>query len=192
MTEQHSSFGTYTACDLWQHLFRDNRGHLQIFAGTRNGGRLINTREAYFNYPQDIEYAVEWASEKSEEGQEVYYCAHLLTRPERNKANAAEISALYADLDTAPLPNGRLKPTAVVRTSTGNLQGYWRLTDSLPPVVAESINRRLTQATGADPSGYDLTQLLRVPATVNHKYEESPVVEVLEISDTAYTPGELD
>src|SRR5207253_2736302 len=41
---------------------------------------------------------------------------------------------------------------------------------------------------GADPSGWDLTQLLRVPGTRNHKYEDAPLVRVLQLTEARYEP----
>jgi hypothetical protein len=52
---------------------------------------------------------------------------------------------------------------------------------------------RPVRAIGADPSGFDLTQLLRVPGTRNHKYGERPVVEVVELEGSReYVPGDLE
>ncbi len=72
------------------------------------------------------------------------------------------------------------------------MQCYWRLSQPVSPAVGEVANRRLAHAAQADKSGWDLTQLLRVPGTVNHKYEEWPIVEVVSISEESYSPAELD
>jgi RepB DNA-primase from phage plasmid len=85
------------------------------------------------------------------------------------------------------------RPTAVIESSPGRAHLYWRLTDSIPPEIAESLNKRLGARIGADPSGFDLSQLLRVPSTVNYKYPERPVVRVLELDASRdYSPGELE
>jgi len=44
---------------------------------------------------------------------------------------------------------------------------------------------------GADESGWDLTQLLRVPGTPNHKYPEAPIVKVVTLRNKRYDPEEL-
>jgi len=46
-------------------------------------------------------------------------------------------------------------------------------------VTLARINRALTYTVGADPGGWDLTQVLRVPGTRNFKYEGSPFIKLL-------------
>jgi hypothetical protein len=46
-------------------------------------------------------------------------------------------------------------------------------------VIEESLNRRLTYHLDADHGGWDLTQVLRVPNTVNYKYASTPRVRLL-------------
>jgi len=61
----------------------------------------------------------------------------------------------------------------------------------MPPVLGEELNRRLAYTLGADPSGWDLTQLLRVPGTRNHKYPDAPLVHVLQVTGAKYEPEAL-
>ena len=44
---------------------------------------------------------------------------------------------------------------------------------------------------GADLSGWDLTQLLRVPGTRNRKYVDAPVVELAYLSEDSHDPADL-
>jgi hypothetical protein len=179
------------ALDLWAHVFGDGRGFLHVWTGKRLGDNIPQEtiRSANFNYPEARKTAAHWAARKAEEGREVYFCAHLLTGAKREKEKAAEISALWVDLDGAPVPNGSLSPTAVVESSPGRFHAYWRLTDPIPPKAAEDLNKRIAREIGADPSGFDLTQLLRVPGTTNHKYDERPSVGLSEISEPPTRPG---
>jgi hypothetical protein len=71
-------------------------------------------------------------------------------------------------------------------------QAYYRLSRTVPPAQGAELNRRLARALGADPSGWDLTQLLRVPATVNHKYEGQPAVRLVASTSAEYAPEQLD
>src|SRR5215204_4414615 len=164
---------------FWRHIFGGGRGLLQVWTGKRDGGGTIDkatTKSNFFAYPKAATAAATWALEKSEEDREVYFCCHLLTEARRIKENAAEVHSLWQDLDGAQVPNGELKPTAVVESSPGHYHAYWRLEASIPPETAEKLNGRLAQEIGADPSGFDRTQLLRVPGTANHKYKERPGV----------------
>jgi hypothetical protein len=179
---------------LWEHTYGDQSGIVALFSGERTepgSRRLTNCQFAYFQYPAQIDYAELFCLRRSSEGCEVYSCAHLLNDRRRIKANAAPLLALYADGDGATVGNGIPEPTAVVQSSPGREQFYWRLTSPMPPGEAEHLNRRLAYAMGADESGWDLTQLLRVPGTRNHKYPETPIVKIVALRDERYDPQEL-
>jgi len=177
---------------LWRHIFGGERGLLHLATGTREDGKLTDVQAAHFDYPQAATRAASFAVDKAAAGREVYFCAHLLTAKRRVKENAAEARAAWFEMDGGELPNGQLRPTAVVESSPGHYQGYYRFTDPVPPGTVEDLNKRLAHAVGADPSGYDLTQLLRVPGTANHKYPERPLVRLLGVRPDEYVPRELD
>jgi hypothetical protein len=175
---------------LWQHIFDDERGLLAI---CHTDG--ANFRTHYFAHPEAAPAAAEWALEKAQEGREVYFCAHLLTEARRIKDNATQVHALWGDLDGAKVPEDKFAPTAVVQSSPGRFHCYWRLADPIPPESAELLNRRLALEIGADTSGFDLTQLLRVVGTANYKYEGRPLVGIRHLGSSAshtYSAGELD
>jgi hypothetical protein len=184
----------YQAGELWHHIFGSERGLLHIWTAIRDeDGSLIKPKSANFHYPKAADAAAQWALEQSDKGREVYFCAHLLMGPERRKENAGAVQALWFEKDGGQMPNGHLTPSAVVESSPGRYHCYLRLTDPIPPENAEALNKRLADATGADPSGADRTQLLRVPETTNHKYSERPVVKVLGLEDSRrYTPAALE
>jgi primase-like protein/AAA domain-containing protein/DNA primase RepB-like protein len=183
----------YTARVLWGHVFGEERGLLHLFTAKRDGEKLIDPRVAHYNYPNAVEAAEKWARQKSDEGREVFFCAHLLTRPERKKENAAAVQTLWVDLDGTRIPNGSFAPSAAVETSPGKYHAYWLLEEPIPPETAERLNKRLAHKVGADASGFDLSQLLRVPGTKNYKYPEAPEVEILHLDlEVAYSPRSLE
>jgi hypothetical protein len=180
---------------LWEHLYGDLGGVLGLFSGVRaepESKRLEDTRSAYFEYPQRAGDAKRLCSRWSFEGREVYFCAHLLTGRRRIKENAAPLLSLYVDGDGAKPGHDVPAPTAVVESSPGREQFHFRLTEPVCPQIGEHLNRRLALAMGADDSGWDLTQLLRPPATRNYKYPDAPAVRPVEINDLAHDPHELD
>jgi hypothetical protein len=178
----------YKAQNLWHHVFGDERGLLAI---CHTDGAKFDTH--YFNYPKAADSAADWTLEKSRAGHEVYFCAHLVTEARRIKENSAAVHALWGDLDGAKVPEGEISPTAVVQSSPGRFHCYWRLTDPVPPQAAELLNKRLALEIGADPSGFDLTQLLRVPGTANYKHEGHPVVGIQHLdASRTYMAGDLD
>ena len=189
--------GDVKATTLWAHIFGDERGFLQIWSvipdkDEESEQRSIKSR--FFNYPKDTDKAQAYALKLADEdGRNVYFCSHLLKRAtKRVKENATNVITLWGDLDGAPLPNGNLTPTAVVESSPGHFHSYWRLTEQVSPELAEQLNKRIAVEIGADPSGFDLTQLLRVPGTANHKYEDAPVVRIVNITDEFHVLEDLD
>jgi P4 family phage/plasmid primase-like protien len=181
---------------FFRHVFGGQRGLLCIVTAVRaEDGKWVedSNRARYFDFPGELEQACEHARAESQQGREAYFCAHLLTDKRRIKENAGSVITLWGDLDGAAVPNGDRRPTAVVESSPDRYHIYYRLSDAVSPETAEDLNKRLAGDIGADPSGFDLTQLLRVPGTVNHKYPGRPAVRVLSLNGTqSYVPGELD
>lgn len=173
-------------------IFGQQRGYLALFSGRRAGKHLVAVREAFYRWPGDVRLAETWVRREAGQERELYTCAHLLTRPVRRKDAAAPVGSLYADVDHDRIPASVPAPTVVVESSPGKLQAYWRLTELLAPSAAAALNRRLAHALGADPSGWDLTQLLRVPGTRNYKYPEAPLVRLLALSKGRYAATMFD
>lgn len=178
---------------LWSHTFADRAGYIGLFSGCRSDGKLVDTRSKFLAWPAAATNAEGWLEDEAAQGREVYAGAHLLTDKRRVKENAAPILTLWADIDTATIPDDLPAPTALIESSPGRLQGYWRLTRAIEPARAEQLNKRLAAAIGADPSGADLTQILRPPGMPNYKYAGAPPVRLVELHDgEAYDPDQLD
>jgi archaellum biogenesis ATPase FlaH len=106
---------------------------------------------------------------------DVYFCPHGFDRKERKGDYAVRPKCMWADLDEAT-PNGmRPKPTIAIESSPGRFVGVW-LVDK---PITDDLNRQLTYAVGADRGGWDFTQVLRVPGTVNYKYKSHPKTRLL-------------
>jgi hypothetical protein len=97
-----------------------------------------------------------------------YQCLHGFTRPERKKRYAVPPALLYADIDGAKVPNGKMAPTIVIESSPGRHVGIWVFPEPLPDFT---LNQRLTYWIGADKGGWDPTHVLRMPGTYNWKKE---------------------
>lgn len=107
---------------------------------------------------------------------DIYMCPHgFLNGKRREKSNSVDPHLLYADLDEADPNEVSIRPTIAIQSSPGRYVGYW-VTDG---PASEELNRRLAYALGADTSGWDRTQVLRVPGTRNNKYEKRPRVKLL-------------
>ncbi len=185
---------------LWSHIYGDTPGYISLFSGFRVEGQrdLQKPHVRHYAWPVEADKAVTWLEGKAAEGREVYQCAHLITpdgndNPQRIKKQAALVKALYVDGDGATVPENLPAPSAVVRSSPGREQFFWQLTHAIEPARAEQLNKRLAYAMEADKSGWDLTQLLRVPGTPNRKYPDAPAVQLVMIDDNqAYDPDELE
>jgi len=170
---------------LWTHVFANQHGYLALFTARREGSaqRVVDPETTYYSWPEEARQAAGYALAESSKGREVYFCANLLTDKRRVKAAAAPVLALWADGDGARVPPHLPQPTAVVASSPGRDHFYWSLTQAVAPQKAEELNKRLAYAMGADKSGWDLGQLLRVPGTRNFKYPDHPVVTIKEIRE---------
>lgn len=118
---------------------------------------------------------------------DVYFCPNLFSRPRRRQELVLPSCWLYADLDEVRPPKGTLitgeyavlQPTIAWESSPGRYQALWHIDKHLDAESHNTLNRKLTYALGADKGGWDLTQVLRVPGTINHKYVGKPKVKLL-------------
>jgi len=184
------------ATTLWRAIYGSRRGLIGVHSALRpnpGSGRLERQRPSFFAYPERALAAARWCLGRSDQGLEAYFCAHLLTGRRRTKENAAPVVALWTDADGGRIPPGGSEPTAIVETSPGRAHLFWSLTRPVSPHEAEELNRRLLATVGAARSGWDLSQLLRLPGTLNRKYEATPEVRLLELhEETSYHPRGLD
>jgi len=159
-------------------LFGDNEG-LICLATTNSSAPRVTFKQTFFKWPEESA-RVESYVLRNESQLNVYFCVNLLAKPHRVKENCLATDFLWSDLDNVnpdiPDIKQKIPPGIVVRSSPGKYQAYWRLTSFLPPFQAEDYSRRLAYYTGADKSGWDLGQLMRVPFTTNHKYETKPII----------------
>jgi hypothetical protein len=130
--------------------------------------------------------------ERSKYSGNVYFCPQLLSEPRRTKANVSRATCAWADLDTCHPRVLLVRPTIALETSPNRYQAFWAFEEPRDPTEGESVSRRIAyhhSDEGADRSGWDLTQLLRIPGTRNFKYGDgvtAPEVKVLEARDVKY------
>lgn len=166
-------------------VFGQVRGGYICVATIKPGTR--NIREEFFAWPDEQDELLEHIS-STEENTNVYYCPQLIADPNyrrgprgsaRVKENIELSSVIWADLDACHPDKLLLHPTFTIESSPGRYQAIWQLAEPIAATAAEEIARRVHYhhlPDGADKSGWDLTQLLRVPYTRNWKYEEGPIV----------------
>lgn len=103
---------------------------------------------------------------------DLYWCPNIFSRSHRRRDYVLPGKFLYADLDAVNPEeiDEHLRPTIAWKSSNDRYQALWELEEPLQPHQLEEINRRLTYTLQADKSGWDLTQVLRIPGTMNYKY----------------------
>lgn len=136
---------------------------------------------------REITKAISFAK-KHMKTHDVYMTTHGFSKPQRLKEHSIDPNFFYADLDEADPRTLDIKPTYAYESSPGRYVGYW-LTDK---PVNEEMNKRLSYHIGADASGWDRTQVLRIPGTINHKYKAKPRVNILWDDGPQYQISKLD
>lgn len=125
-----------------------------------------------FKWPEDRPKILKHLGERHED--DLFWCPMLFETPYRRAEFALEERCLWADLDTVdPRKIEDYPPTMAWETSPGRYQGLWLLDGEFIWGASGPgmVNQRLTYHLGADPSGWDTTQLLRLPEWANHKPE---------------------
>ena len=119
---------------------------------------------------------------------DLYMCPHGFSQKKRRKGFSVDPLLIYADLDEVDPRDILLKPTIAIESSPGRFVGYW----VVDKPVDETLNRRMSYFVGADKSGWDRTQVLRIPNTRNFKYNSSPRVRILWTDGPTYKIGQLE
>lgn len=125
-----------------------------------------------------------------------YFCASPYKEAKsKHKENVSDsVLALYADLDKCHPSKCHVRPSIAIESSSGRFQALWLLDRPVEKGEAEELCRRIAYehaAEGADVSGWDLTQLLRVPGTPNHKYEDKPLVNLVWQERSRYRTSDI-
>jgi hypothetical protein len=118
---------------------------------------------------------------------DLYFCPHGLDKPHRLKDYAVPPKMLWCDLDEVDPRTMKIKPTIAIESSPGRFVGLWLVDQP----VTEDLNRQLSYFFGADKSGWDFTQVLRVPGTINYKYVSLPRTKILWSNGPEYTLREI-
>ena len=150
--------------------------------------------ESFFYYPDELVKMLEHIERVSLE-YDTYYCSQVFASRKRNKDNVQQAPNAWADLDTCHPDILLVKPTISLETSPERYQALWVFDKPIQAESAEEVSRRIAYYhadDGADRSGWDLTQLLRVPFTTNLKYDEPWEVKILEANQKRYRVSDFN
>ena len=178
---------------FFRRIFGEVKGFICIGAKNRKG----RFGERFFEFPNEMAGTLEYIAEL-EPAHDVYYCAQLLQSRRRRRENVTDCSAAWADLDECHPDSMRVQPSISIQTSPDRYQALWVFEKPQHPFDAEQISKRIAYAhvdEGVDTSGWDLTQLLRVPGTTNHKYPNIiplPKVTIYNRTGNLYRPEDFN
>lgn len=158
----------------------DRLGYIQWVVGDDTGYIGLGAKsatndhwtEGTFRWPQDADEITRFIKINSATNN-VYMCPTLLRNKSRVKENVSFSHVVWADLDYCSVEALRIPPTLVMETSKDRRQALWKLSHRAHALDVEDINRRIAythEDEGCDISGWDLTQMLRIPNTRNFKY----------------------
>lgn len=176
-------------------FFEGSEGYIRLAIIDRRSDDGPKFEEYYFHWPRQADELFEqtqaWAP-----GYDCYFSPMVFSKPIGRKENVIETPFVYSDLDACDPSNLRVAPQLTVQTSTGRWQGYWKLDRrDYAPAEVEEMSRRIAYShvdEGADKNGWDLTQLLRLPFTLNHKYIPAQFIKIEDATGGVVTLAELD
>lgn len=159
--------------DVLERIWGDTAGYVWtpwIEGGSwqRSGGPRYHEGRAW-RWPEQAEEIRRHV--ESHERDDQYFTPAVFSAPRRVTQHAIPVPWLWADLD--PVDPSRVDgftPTIAWETSPDRYQCVWEM-----PYPREGAtdhggpNHKLTNHLGADPSGWDATQLLRIPGTAHTK-----------------------
>lgn len=143
------------------------------------------TWKDWFFHRNDISQIAEFIDDHR--GSDLYFCPHGFTEKRRRKSFAVRPNLLWSDMDEADPRHTKFKPSIAFESSPGRYVGLWILDGEM----TEEVNRRLTYLIDGDVSGWDLTQVLRVPGTINYKYTSLPRTRIMWTDGPEYELKEL-
>lgn len=122
---------------------------------------------------------------------DLYFTATLFSAPDHRAEHALPSRWLLADLDEAHPWALAIPPTLAWQTSRHHFQCLWLLDRPLAREPFEDLNKRLTYYLGADHTGWDVGQLLRIPGSVSTKHGYRHRVRLLRTDRCVYRYEEL-
>lgn len=142
-----------------------------------------------FHSTDQLDKIVAEATSADAKGWDCYVVPAVLRTKSRRKYAFKESNVAWIDYDgDAPL-EFKVEPSAVVESSPGHFHAYWRVDEPMTSSQTELTNQALAELHGADSSGWDCTQLLRLPGTTSKK-RDCPVV-LTQLTEKSYGVYEL-
>ena len=164
-------------------------GYFCLASRSRPTGEWI---EQWYSWPDGLDDIVTAATMNSLHS-DVYFSSYLFTGKSSCKENALPTRTIQADLDAADIGTLPIQPTICIESSPGRYQAYWIIRDEMPLIDHEYLSKKVTYSIPlCDKSGWPIGRKLRLPGTVNYKYNPPVQVKILSTSMKEYESVELE
>lgn len=175
--------------EFFDYLFEEREGFLCVaHAPAKNKNKF---EQKFFIWPEQKEVMIQYVEERIN-GNNLWFGVNLFRRPERKRDFAVPTRLVWADLDYCDPSEVEPVPQCRIQTSPKKFQAFWRLDELVDAETAQSYSKRIAYQyadKGADKSGWDAEQLLRIPWTFNYKYDDGashvPEIQVLTAFEAA-------
>lgn len=160
-----------------------------VFLSTKNSnGRW---KDESFKFNGDIRGRVrDFLRRNNPKEKDVYFCPLPYREKERQARFVKPVNLLWSDIDDGNIR--KIPPTVLWESGTpGHHHGLWFIDETLHPEDAAALNRSLTIYLGADKGGWDLSQVLRIPGTWNHKTKKPRPVKLVHWKKSEYRVSKL-
>lgn len=125
---------------------------------------------------------------------DLYFCPVTYQNNKRRKAEVNPSKFLWQDIDEKEdldaLITGPHKPSIWWESSPNKYQGLWEVDNYLDLEEMETINPWLSDMVGTDDC-HDVGHVIRIPGTINHKYNNKPRVKKANRTNKIYRRTKL-
>jgi hypothetical protein len=167
-------------------LFGNQQGYVDLSYCRGDPRHDRVERYGWFGYNGNPEPLADMCLNLGAKHGDVYVGRSLYARKKRDPRSTLPSSVIF--VDDAPVDGGY---SMSIRTSANSRHGYFLLDAPLPSEDIVALQRNAAAALGADASGSDVTQLVRVPGTFNTKGGASFSVEMEFVDSCTYSLLEL-
>jgi len=180
--------------DLFKKLYQRCSGYLELRAFPLKERTFISLGDDWLTIKKQVDKFCE-----DYKDQNIYF--GVATRDGRGgkKKNIISIPCVWIEIDYKDIPEEKVqeiidafsfKPTIIIK-SGGGIHLYFLLerpVDLKRSTDVRNVNDwiRLGLGKGKLDNVGDITRILRLPDTVNHKYDDKPLCEVVEINENTY------
>ena len=122
-------------------------------------------------------------------GYDVYF-SPVVFDGTRTEARATGSNWAWSDLDAVDPRDIVPRPTIAWESSPGRYQALWAV-GSTTATTASHLSKQLAYTLGADKGCWNVSRVLRIPGSINHKYPGKPTVTLLWADGPVYTSQTL-